>query len=67
MKLIQILKLLNLNLVIESPITEYTNIFSQGLINNCSGEVFITDSVMKTNHWTNKFKDLNREKNNRKF
>ena len=22
---------------------------------------------MKTNHWTNKFKDLNREKNNRKF
>ena len=47
-------------------ITKYNNIFSKGYTENCSIEIFIIDSVFKTNPWTYKMKDLNR-KNNMKF
>ena len=43
-------------------ITKYKNIFSKGYTENWSREIFIIDSVQKTNPWTNKLKDLNREK-----
>ena len=46
-------------------ITMYKNIFSKGYTENWSGEIFI-DSVLKTNLWTYKTKDLTR-KNNRTF
>ena len=35
-------------------ITKYNNIFSKGYIENWSREIFIIDSVMKTNPWTYK-------------
>ena len=44
-------------------ITKYKNIFSKGYTENWSREIFIIDSVLKTNPWTNETKDLN-EKNN---
>ena len=47
-------------------ITKYKNIFSKGYTENWSREVFIIDSVLKTNPWTYEIKDLNR-KNNEKF
>ena len=43
-------------------ITKYENIFSKGCTKNWSREIFITDSVLKTNPWTCKIKDLNGEK-----
>ena len=43
-------------------ITKYNNTFSKGYIKHCSREIFITDSVLKTNPWTYKIKDLNGEK-----
>ena len=43
-------------------ITKYKNIFSKGYTENWSREIFIIDSVLKTNPWTYKIKDLNREK-----
>ena len=43
-------------------ITEYNNIFSKGYNENLSREIFIIDSVLKTNTWTYKFKDLNGKK-----
>ena len=43
-------------------ITKYKNIFSKGYTENWSREIFIIDSVLKTNPWTYKLKDLNREK-----
>ena len=43
-------------------ITKYNNIFSKGYTENCSIEIFIIDSVFKTNPWTYKMKDLNRER-----
>ena len=43
-------------------ITKYKNIFSKRYTENWSREMFIIDSVLKTNHWTYKIKDLNREK-----
>ena len=39
-------------------IIKYKNIFSKGYTEKCSGEIFIIDSVLKTNPWTD---------NNRKF
>ena len=48
-------------------ITKHKNIFSKGYTENWSREIFIIDSVLKTNRCTYKFKDLNGEKNNRKF
>ena len=43
-------------------ITKYKNIFSKGYTKNWSREIFIIDSVRKTNPWTYKIKDLNGEK-----
>ena len=48
-------------------ITKYKNIFSKGYTGNWSRKIFITDSVLKTNPWTYKIKDLNREKIIRSF
>ena len=41
-------------------ITKYKNIFSKG--KNWSREIFVIDSVLKTNPWTYKVKDLKGEK-----
>ena len=43
-------------------ITKYKNIFSKDYTENWSREIFIIDSVLKTNPWTYKLKDLNGEK-----
>ena len=40
-------------------IAKYKNIFSKGYTENQSIEIFIIDSVSKTNPWTYKTKDLN--------
>ena len=40
-------------------ITKYMNIFSKGYTENWSREIFVIDSVLKTNPWTYKIKDLN--------
>ena len=37
-------------------ISKYKNIFSKGYTENWSREIFITDSVLKTNPWTYKLK-----------
>ena len=42
--------------------TKYKNIFSKVYTGNWSREIFIIDSVLKTNPWTYKIKDLNGEK-----
>ena len=42
-------------------ITKYKNIFSKGCTQNWSKEVFVIYSVLKTNLWTYKIKDLNGE------
>ena len=42
--------------------TKYAIIFSKGYTENWSREIFIIDSVLKTNPWTYKLKDLNGEK-----
>ena len=41
---------------------KYKNIFSKDCTENWSREIFIIDSVLKTNAWTYKIKDLNGEK-----
>ena len=43
-------------------ITKYKNIFSNVYTKNWSGEIFVIDSVSKTNPSTYKIKDLHREK-----
>ena len=43
-------------------ITKKKNVFSKGYFENWSSEIFVTDSVLKTNPWTYKIKDLNGEK-----
>ena len=43
-------------------ITKYKNVFSKGYTENWSREIFIINSVLKTNPWTYKIKDLNGEK-----
>ena len=43
-------------------ITKYKNIFSKGYTENWSREIFIIDSVLKTNSWTYKIKYLKGEK-----
>ena len=43
-------------------INKYKNIFSKCYTDNWSREIFITNFVLKTNHWTCKIKDLNGEK-----
>ena len=47
-------------------ITKNKNIFSKGYTGNWSGEIFIINSVLKTNAWTYKINDLNAE-NDKKF
>ena len=42
-------------------ITKYKNNFSKGYTKNWSREIFIIDSVLKTNPWTYKSKDCNGE------
>ena len=43
-------------------ITKYKNIFSESYTENWSREIFIINSVLKTNPWTYKLKNLNGEK-----
>ena len=43
-------------------ITKYKNILKKGYTENWSRKIFIIDSVLKTNPWTYKIKDLNGEK-----
>ena len=40
-------------------ITKYKNIFSKGYTKHWSTEMFVIDSVFKTNPWTYRIKDLN--------
>ena len=47
---------------VNDRITKYKNIFSKRYTENWSREIFIIDSLLKTNPWTYKLKDLNREK-----
>ena len=42
--------------------TKYKNIISKSYTENYSREIFAIDSVLKTNPWMYKMKDLNREK-----
>ena len=41
--------------------TKYKNICSKGYTETWSREIAIIDSVLKSNHWTYKLKDLNGE------
>ena len=43
-------------------ISKYKNIFSKGYIEIYSREIFIINSVLKTNGWTYKIKYINIEK-----
>ena len=43
-------------------ITKYKNIFSKLCTENWSREIIVISSALKTNYWTYKAKDLNREK-----
>ena len=43
-------------------ITNYKNIFSKCYTANCSREIFIIDSVLKTNPWVYTIKNLNGKK-----
>ena len=43
-------------------ITKYKNIFSKSLPENWFKKIFVIDSVLKTNPWAYKIKDLNGEK-----
>ena len=43
-------------------ITKYKNIFSKDYTENWSREIFIIDSVLKTNSWTYKIKDIRDKK-----
>ena len=43
-------------------ITKYKNIFNKGYTENWSRKIFFTQSVLNTNPWTDKIKDLNGEK-----
>ena len=40
---------------------KYKNIFSKGYAENWLREIFLIDSVLKTNPWIKKTKDLNKE------
>ena len=43
-------------------ITKFNSIFNKSYTENWSREIFIIDSILKTNPWTSKIKDLNGEK-----
>ena len=42
--------------------TKYNNVFSKGYTENWSREILIINSMLKTNPWTYKMKDLNGDK-----
>ena len=46
----------------EVRITKYENVFSKIYAKKWWREIFVIDSVLKTNPWTYKIKDLNGEK-----
>ena len=48
-------------------ITKFKNIFSKDYTESWSKEIFVTDSVLKTNPWMYRIKDLNGEKIVRSF
>ena len=48
-------------------ITKHKNTFRKSYTKNWSRDIFINDSVLETNPWTNEIKYLKGEKNNRKF
>ena len=52
----------NFKVGVRFKIIKYRNIFSKGYTENWSKEIFVIDSVLKTNLWAYKIKDLNREK-----
>ena len=41
--------------------TKYKNIFKKDCTESLSKEIYVTDFLLKTNPWTYKIKDLNRE------
>ena len=43
-------------------ITKHKNIFNKNYTENWSREIFVIESVLETNSWTYKIKDLNGEK-----
>ena len=43
-------------------VTKYNNLFSKGYTKNSSREIFIINTVLKTNPWTYKIKDVKEEK-----
>ena len=51
----------------EVRIAKYKNIFIKGYTENQSREIFIIDSVLKTNPWVKKKKRFKRKENNTKF
>ena len=53
-------KLKVVNMVSITKCTKY--IFSKSYTEKWSREIFVIHSILKTNPWTNKIKDLNREK-----
>ena len=61
-KMKQVMKLLHSKQTIELELISIRVFFSNGYNGNCWREVFIIDSVLKTNPWTYKLKYLNREK-----
>ena len=48
-------------------ITRYKNIFSNGYTENWSREIFVSNSMLKTNLWAYKIEDLNGEKTTLSF
>ena len=61
-KLIRFLKLLNLKIGDRVRILKFKNIFSKGYTKKWPREIFVIDSILKTNPWTYKSKDINKEK-----
>ena len=51
-----------LKLKVNDRVVKYKNNFTKGYIENWLREIFIVDSVLKTNPWTYKLLDLNGEK-----
>ena len=61
MNLSQAIKVLTLKFVKESGLLSITIFFSKGYTEKWSKETFEIESVLKTNPWTDKIKDLNRK------
>ena len=54
-----ILKLIDLKWMTESELLSITVFSQKGYTEDCSREIFITDSVLKANPWTYQIKNLN--------